>query len=201
MIIAEAQENEPHQYISVGLHAGLNIANVSASPPFNPSTDNRIGFVGGGTVEIPVGTNVYLMGGLFYVQAGYKFHNESWGVESDYLGIPIMAEYKFFGAQRKFAILLTGGGMPAFKVASAVPIVLPTLVLGGGTPSGEYNDNIANFDFSLLAGGGVEVYLDPTLTFRFDSRYAWSLTNAYVPQGLEIRGRNILITAGLNVNI
>ncbi len=198
---AQAQENGYLQPISVELKTGLNIANVSTSPPSNPSTDNRIGFIAGGMIEIPIGTNFYIISELLYVQAGYNFHGQTWGVESDYLGIPVMAEYKFINKIAKFSIFLLGGGMPAFKVSSGEPMLAPNLVVNGGASNVETNDNIANFDFSILAGGGAEINLNPNLALRFDSRYALSLTNAYVPQGLEIKGRNILSTVGLKINI
>lgn len=96
-----AQESkDTRENLKFGVKAGLNVANVYDEQNADFVADNKLGFVGGAFVAIPLGKYLGIQPEVLYSQKGFKTSrntivgNYDYSVTSTYLDIPLQVQLK-----------------------------------------------------------------------------------------------------------
>jgi hypothetical protein len=161
-----------------GLKAGVTLASFrgdaaalsDGSREFFPG--NRVGFVGGAFVALPMGPRVLLQPEVVYTQKGAQYSGEpgreTW--QAEYLEIPLLLKL----------LLGSGPARPALFAGPAAGFKIDAKVVGR-SPGGEEDENSAigdavrSVDWGLVFGAGVDIAAgDGTLTL--EGRYARGLS-------------------------
>jgi hypothetical protein len=185
------------QQIGGGVKGGLSLGDV---PKFTDELDStvattsqRIGYAVGGFLAIRFGSGFSIQPEMLYTQKGVKI-NVSEGAElgdvrykADYVDVPILARYTFGKGGRVYVF---GGPSLDFKVSAKV-----SAGILDKTEEEDISDDIENFEFALVFGGGIE--LGPLL---LEARWSEGLTNVAksvdgAPSG-DVKTRTYLFLAG-----
>lgn len=102
--ILQAQSNDDiRERLSIGLRVGGNLSNVYDEQGDNFVADNKIGFVAGGFLSIPIGRFLGFQPGAYYSQKGFEGSGNILGAPyaftrtSSFLDIPLLLEIKPVG--------------------------------------------------------------------------------------------------------
>ncbi len=163
------------QNFNLGLEAGANFTNfigsgVSSLGSFN---SNKLGFVGGGFLQLNFGDVLALRPELLYEQKGNQISGTHSNVELDYVEVPVL-----------------------LKLSTGIPVINPSVLLG---PSFAWNtlaqsngtniSGINSSDIGLMAG--LEFDLGKVL---ISGRYELGLDN--VQSNTNVQNGTITVLAG-----
>jgi len=196
MMISRA---EAVQVTSRGFKGGLSLANITGG------NKDRLGFVGGGYVNINIRPGFSIQPELLIVQKGSKYTEYIMATNIDhkevirltYLEIPILAKYSFVtGPKAKVSVF----GGPAF----AFDCLATRYEWWKNCNTGEekaytYDYNVRVLDIGLAFGGGVDLSLGK-FVLTFDIRYTLGLSGLYLSsERYESPDRNsaIMLLVGL----
>ena len=168
--VANAQTPTPTP--TFGVVAGLNFARLSGDS--SSGTKQRIGFVGGATLNLPLSPNWAFAPELVYSQKGVKASDTDFEatIKLSYIELPALFRYDFGTAGGVRPFLLAG---PAFALKSGCSVE----VEGGGVSlSGGCDDandtgegsSFKSFDVGAMFGGGLSFDVGGR-TMRLGVRY------------------------------
>jgi hypothetical protein len=166
------------QTFNLGLEAGANFSNFIGSGastlagPQETFNADKLGFVGGGFLQLNFGGFFSLRPEVLYEQKGNAISGKNTSVELDYVEVPVLV-----------------------KLSSGIPVINPSILLG---PSFAWNtlasnvskaDSINSSDIGLVAG--IEFDLGKIL---LSGRYELGLEN--VTNNYNIQNGTITVLAG-----
>jgi hypothetical protein len=189
------------QGVKVGVHAGANFSNLSVSlSNLNIKGDTKAGLLAGVSVEIPLGSTVYLQPELSFSQLGAKYtllygsiasqfpgaqDSTNWTLKStlNYLSLPVLVKFKipytglglYLGPQYSYLV----GANDSFK---------------SKLDKHELNakDDYKSSDFSGVIG--AEYYF--SIGVGLSARYQFGLSSIQDAGGATLKNRSFTITAG-----
>ena len=78
----------------IGVEGGVNLASLSG-PNVNDVFASRLGFVGGGFLNLPLGSSLAFQPEILYAQKGGKFNGNAYSL--DYVEVPILLDVIILG--------------------------------------------------------------------------------------------------------
>lgn len=172
------------QGVSIGLRAGLNIANQSISASgVSVSPDSRLSFLAGAYAKIMVSDKIGVQPELFYSSIGAKWPDQGFGVETiktDYLTLPVFFRYNVtdnfhFLVGPQFGILMSANGTD-----------------NSGTQ--DIKDQLKSSDFSGVVGAGLD--FGP---INAGLRYNFGLSNINNSGGSTVKNNVFQVVAGFKL--
>ena len=161
------QREVPH----FGVRIGANFSNVYDTKGDNFKADNKIGFVFGGFLSVPVSKYIGIQPEVLYSQKGYKTSGSVLGLNYDYthtsyyLDIPILLAFK------PIPVLSIQIG-PQYSYLMKQKNEFNSSLLSGQNESDYDNSNVRKNTLCLL--GGVELNINH---FIVSARAGWDLQN------------------------
>lgn len=173
--------------ISVGAHGGVSLGRMGFSPGVTQS------FLPGMTMGVRFRwaeeRHVGIAAELNFSQRGWA---ENFGDDNDlnysrrltYIEIPIMTHI-FFGSRRVNGFFNLGpqlGYMISDNISSNFDYASPASV--NGFPKNRRTEQMSmeiknRFDYGIMAGGGVEFYINPRNSIQIEARYYYGLGNIF----------------------
>ena len=187
---ASVLAQQPHY----GFKLGPTFSSLNADPGDEEGYETRLGAVFGGFVIVHANPTLALqLEGIVHGKGGEITASEGTTISAklNYFEVPVLARFTpSRSATRAFYVF---GGPPAAFPLSARQELSST---GGGFSSGvsdDISDLIERFEFSLVAGAGV----DFAEHFLVDARYSWGLTavNKDTSEG-TLKNRAFTVLAG-----
>lgn len=180
--------------ITWGVHAGINIANITDKDPGqNTSSSSKVGFTGGIDVQLPVASSFTIQPELNFSQLGAKQDMDVSGttvttkLHENYLTLPVLLKYK---------VAATGLGI---YVGPQIGYLLSAKGSGessGTTVSQKMTDYYNRSDFAGIFG--AEYYFP--CNFGISARYQLGFTNIikkdYADNGETVKNHAFTITVG-----
>ncbi len=160
---AIAMTDEVGPGFHLGVEAGFNLANLNG-PNVNDVVGSRLGFVGGGFLNLPLGPMLAFQPEVLYEQKGGKFGGNSY--QLDYVEIPLLLDVSVLGPVGvilgpSFDSNVTSQGVSSVN-SEDVGLVMgvqveafPILVSGRyevGLSNVDNNQSIQNGTFTFLLG-------------------------------------------------
>jgi opacity protein-like surface antigen len=176
---------------SAGIRGGLNLTDVKFdSEGDSPSLSNRLGFVGGGFVIVPLVSWLEVQPEALYTMKGARFDEE--GIDSslwlDYVEFPVLARVsrRTSGALRYY---LAAGPSLAVRVRART-----RTKFGSSTEEMDISDDVERTDFGVVFGGGVEFG-----SLVVDARYGLGLKDIDKDRtdDVKVTNRGLSLTAGV----
>jgi hypothetical protein len=167
------------QGLSVGIKAGLNIADQKYTSGLILDTKALLGFHAGAYATVMLNKNIGIQPEVLYSTQGAKL--EFLGSAShkfNYINVPVLFRYNVN------KLLSFHAGPQIGFLASAK--------LKNGDNSQDIKSSYKGADFSLAVGGIVDLPMKLSLT----ARYAFGLTNLYTYDSPKIKSCNIQISVG-----
>jgi hypothetical protein len=167
------------QGITFGAKVGINFADLSVSTDavgeeleefeeFEESLGNKIGFVAGGFVEVPVTMAVSFAPEVLFTQKGAVSEFQEEGESAEFsinftqVQVPVLFKVKFSaGAVRPF---VTAGPAFGFNTSVKARREIPGL---GIDQEVDDSDNAETVEYSLVVGGGVQ-FGQASIEARYD---------------------------------
>lgn len=159
-----------------GLKGGMNVSSLSTEEGLSDQ-GSKIGFNAGVFMNAPLGASFSIQPELIYTQYGDKFdftnpiNDEVYSSARhlDYIALPVMFQYNatpnfYLEAGPEFGLLVSAKNK--FKNESDSDVI---------DESGNYKDNLNNFNFGLGLGAGY--YFTPQ--FGLTARYVAGFTDIY----------------------
>ncbi len=180
---------------SLGVIAGLNLANVNVDPePEGMDLTNRTAFGFGGVLEVGLNESVALRFEPMYLQKGAEAGINGVDIEFNlaYLEVPVMLKYAFGTGDTKPYIM--AGPTIGFNLSAKQKISF-----GSDSEETDIKDDISSTDFGLGFGGGVN-FLTGNNSIFVEVRYTLGLTNindSSDDPDTEIKTKGIQIFAGI----
>jgi len=166
------------QTFNLGLEAGANFSNlvgsdVSTYENSQSFAANKLGFVGGGFLQLNFSDMFAIRPELLYEQKGNQFSGSTSGVELDYVEVPVLV-----------------------KLSTGLPVINPSVLLG---PSFSWNTLAQNAGGTLSGINSSDVGLMGGLEFDFgkfllSGRYEMGLEN--VQNGKNVQNGTFTVLAG-----
>lgn len=170
---------------SFGFKAGVNSSRIEGLG----SNELKNNFTGGLFMEWLLGSHFALSTDLIYsgkgaeieVMKGYdETEDLSNSVTLHYVELPVLAQFLFKDPANSWRPKLVVG--PAFGL------------LTGSNQTGTYQANFHDFDFGIVAGGGINFLIGARTSLNLDARYTYGL---YEIAAGDVSNRNLGVTAGL----
>jgi len=142
---------------SLGVEAGINLANLNGQN-VNDVIGSRLGFVGGGYVNLPLTAGLAFQPEVLYEQKGGKINGNAY--QLDYIEVPVLLDITF-----------------------GVPVLNPGILLGPTFDANVFNSGLSNLnsaDVGLM--GGVQVNL---AQFLVSGTYEVGLTDVSSSQKVQ----------------
>jgi len=157
---------------------GMTIANVT-----NADGDSKIGLAAGVEAEFGIADKFSVTAGALYSMQGTKYssNGESVKFNSEYINIPILANYYLAPG---FAI--KAGIQPAFKTNAKFK------ANGVEVDSDKMGLDVESFDFSIPVGLSYEY-----ANFVLDARYNWGLTKVWKADNGDDKSKNSVFMISL----
>jgi hypothetical protein len=152
------------QDVSVGVKAGINLANVSIDGPGDISDPkNRTGFVAGVFVTVPASGLLAFQPEVLFSMQGSKFSDggDSGSLKLDYVQVPLLARIKPATSPVGFVV----GPSIGFRARAKLSVE-------GEDEELDFKDQVKGSDVGLVTGVVVDVG-----HVVLDGRYTWGLTN------------------------
>jgi hypothetical protein len=167
------------QTFNLGLEAGANFSNIlgnasnSLSGPQNTLAADKLGFVGGGFLQLNFGGMFSIRPELLYEQKGNQISGKNTSVELDYIEIPLLA-----------------------RLSIGLPVINPAILLG---PSFGWNTLAQAGGTNLLGINSSDIGLMAGLEFDLgkillSGRYELGLEN--VQNGTNAQNGTFTVLAG-----
>ncbi|MEO8513119.1 MAG: porin family protein [Ignavibacteria bacterium] len=157
--------------LSLGLEAGLNIANTVETPssPFG----SKMGFIIGGMLDAPISPNFSIAPGVRFITKGSSYSGAD-GVASfnaSVLELDALVKVKFPLTEIK-PYLFAGPNLGF--IMSVNYSQTPT---GGTSSNQDISQNYETIDFGLMFGGGLDFKVAPTMDLFGQFGYSLGLSN------------------------
>jgi hypothetical protein len=151
----------------LGLHTGLNLADVSMSS--DVSTSSTLGYVLGGTYDVPLAPDFSFLPGAQLVQRGFGFDVGTTEVDlkMTYLEFPLMFQARFTGAS--VIPFVMGGPVVGVKLSTSCSVA-------GGDCTVTNDQKVKTLEMGLELGGGVIFPLANGAGLSLLARYHLGLT-------------------------
>jgi len=171
--------------VSLGLRAGVNIANASLDPENaylgTASKSSKTGFMIGAAAQFGLSDMISVQVEPMYAQKGFKIEGGGGTatVKLNQIEIPVLFKAKFGKGEVKPYVF--AGPNVGIKGSSKV-----TVEGGGQTQDIDIDTTTASIDFGVDFGGGVEYAITPKVSIMGDVRYSLGLTDldkSAVPAG------------------
>jgi opacity protein-like surface antigen len=160
---------------SLGLEAGINIANVNVTP--STSTSGRTGLIIGGIADIGFTPQLGIVTGIRYVMKGYSntFTNQGGVSQTDnvklnFIEFPALFKVKFPLTEVK--PYLIGGPTLGISVSSTVESTA-----GTQSATSDVSSSVESIDFGLLFGAGLDFNIGPKMDLFAQGGYSLGLSN------------------------
>ncbi|HRI84765.1 MAG TPA: porin family protein [Ignavibacteria bacterium] len=189
VVLLFSSESNAQVKVSLGLEAGINIANTTQTPDAN--TNSKVGMIAGGVLELGLSKQISIVPGIRYVMKGNSFTTNNVNVDNkgNFLQFPALLKVKFPLTEIK-PYLIAG---PILGI-----LLSSTQDQSTSTQSASF-DTKANFEtteFSLLFGGGLDFKVATTTDLFFQFGYELGLSNISKVVNQTIKTNGIQITAG-----
>jgi hypothetical protein len=164
--------------VAFGLKAGMDLANMSGDYLDSLASDHsmKVGFIGGGFVEVEAAPQFALQLEALYAMKGTKLTDDALPtfegkVKTQYIEIPVLF---------KFLIPTQGNVKPNLFVAPTVGFLTSAKLTVSESTFGidttvDVKDAAKSVEFGLGFGGGISVPME-SFTITFDARYTLGLT-------------------------
>jgi hypothetical protein len=170
-----------HAQTTIGVKGGLNVSDISTNiPDIEDIKESKTGFVGGGYVNLPLGSTFALQPEVLYSQEGFKgTEPDLTGVEAqfkvDYFQIPVLVKAQFPSGTIRPAVY--AGPVVSFESSCK-------LGLSAGGTSAEYDcdspeadvGDRSKTDFGGAFGANLDWFVGPVIV-TIDARYLLGFTN------------------------
>jgi hypothetical protein len=147
----------------IGIEGGFNVASLNDPTPGNVYA-SRLGFVGGGFINLPLGPTLSLQPELLYSQKGGQINGNSYQV--DYFEVPVLLDINIIGpvgilAGVAFDANLASQGLTTVNrtdvgLVAGVQVFLSKFLVSGryeiGLTDVDTTTKIQNGTFTLMAG-------------------------------------------------
>jgi hypothetical protein len=159
---------------SLGLEAGLNIANVNVSP--TATTSGRTALLIGGVADIGFTPQIGMVTGIRYIMKGYSntFNNgaaqQTDNVKLNFLEFPALLKVKFPLTEVKPYII--GGPTLGISVSSTVESTA-----GTQSATSDVSSQVESIDFGLFFGAGIDFNIASKVDLFTQSGYSLGLSN------------------------
>ena len=150
---------------TVGAKVGINFATVSSSDDEEEEFQkNKIGFVAGGFVDVPVAPQFSFAPEVLFSQKGTKFENgdDSVSINVTQVQVPVLFKASFSGGSSSVRPFVTVG--PAFGFTASAKTKFD---LEGVETEVDSKDEVETVEFSLVFGGGVK-FGNASIEARYD---------------------------------
>jgi hypothetical protein len=184
---------------SLGLEAGLNIANVSVTP--TATTSGRTALIIGGVADIGFSRQFGIVTGLRYIMKGYSntFNNgaatQTDNVKLNFLEFPALLKVKFPLTEVK--PYLIAGPTLGISVSSTVESTA-----GTQSATSDVSSSVESIDFGLFFGAGLDFNVAPKIDLFAQSGYSLGLSNILKGNTTTtIKNYGIQITGGVKFKL
>ena len=160
----------------IGIKLGANLSNISGDLQDEDVYQNKLGFVGGLTYNIPLSSDnfISIQPELLFSQKGYKYedfkfmmqgqqYTREGKINSSYLDLPILLKINagpvFFEGGPQFSYLLGLQDKTEVTTSTGVDFEDTNTI---------NKDGLAEFEVGYAAGLGVQVPMGLTLTLRYN---------------------------------
>lgn len=164
MIVAAASPTYA-QGVTVGAKVGVNFADVSSSDDEDEEFQkNKIGFVAGGFVDVPVAPQFSFAPEVLFSQKGTKLEDgdDSISFNVTQVQVPLLFKANFSGGGSSVRPFVTVG--PAFGFTASAKTKSD---FGGVETEIDSKDEVETVEFSLVFGGGVK-FGNASIEARYD---------------------------------
>jgi opacity protein-like surface antigen len=190
--------------VSLGIRGGVNFGDASLDPdlPSGQSKSMRTAIAAGGYAEFGVAEGLFITGEVLYAQRGIKVSGTEGGVrfegtaKLDYFYVPLSLKYKFKVPDSKVTPYIFGGPSLAFNSKAEVEIEAQ-----GQTVTEDIKDQTESTDLAAHIGAGIEIEASSDVSVLFDGRYSLSFSDASKEADQKIKGRNIMVLAGVKFKL
>jgi len=200
LVISIVYTDATSQSISLGIEAGVNLANVNVTPTPTVSTDTRTGIIVGGVLDISLTPSISVVSGLRYMSKGYKLTSgvQKLDVKADYLEFPILLKVKFPLTEVKPYLI----GGPTIGINLSANSEFSN---GTTTTTTDIKKDVESVDFGLLFGAGLDFKVATKTNLFVQFGYSLGLTNsnkdAVSVISTTVKNYGIQITGGAKFNL
>ncbi|MBK8982450.1 MAG: PorT family protein [Ignavibacteria bacterium] len=180
--------------VSIGLEAGINIANTTETPTQN--TTSKVGLIAGGIFELGLSPQISIVPGLRYVMKGNSFTVNNVDVvnKGNFLQFPALLKVKFPLTEIK----------PYLIAGPILGILLSSTQDQTTTNQSASIDTKSNFEsteFSLLFGGGMDFRVATKTDLFIQFGYELGLSNIAKAVNTTTKTNGIQITGGVKFGL
>lgn len=164
--------------VKFGVKAGANFSNLTGKDA--EDTKMKIGYYGGGMVQIPVSAQFLVQPELIYSKQGWKSDVEDEDAKANlgYVNIPVLAKFKTTSG-----FFVEAGPQIGFLVSAKAKV---------GDESGDIKESFKATDFSMALGLGYEL----PAGFGVSARYNLGLSS--IAEESEATVKNGVIQVGVH---
>jgi hypothetical protein len=169
------------QSIGAGARGGLNLADIHGSEMEDVDTEMKMGFCGGGFVNLSIAGVLAIQPEVLFSMKGYQLDTEVLGetmkgsLALNYVEIPILI---------KVIMPVPGAIKPNIFVGPALGVKLSARTeteFGSVTVEEDVSEYVTTTDFAIVLGGGIDFWA-PMGKLVLDARYTLGLTTIDEPQ-------------------
>jgi hypothetical protein len=185
----------------IGAKGGVSFANMSLDPDEDIDTESLLGFVGGGEVQIPIGTGgVSVQPELLYIRKGFEETEagETFKLQVDYIEIPLLLRYDIPAAAVRPYVL--AGGTVSFEASCKLVAEDETVSADIDCDDEAAGVDTESTDFGVLFGGGIAFPAGPGALF-IEGRYGIGLADVDAEEGSEAKHRVGAVMVGYSVSL
>jgi Outer membrane protein beta-barrel domain len=191
LIIIFSCSNVKSQSWSLGVEAGVNLANVTGSFDPDQSPDSRTGIIVGGIVVSKISKTLDIVSGIRYVGKGYTDPTSSSGdkdINLDYIEFPFLLKVNLISSEVN--PYLAGGYTLGVNVSAKAE---------SGGASTDIKKDIVPLESGFLIGGGVDYKVAATTKLFIQIAYYLGVTNFNQKVGSLVTTENygVQITTGV----
>lgn len=181
--------------LSLGLEAGLNLANVSISP--SQTSNSRTGLIIGGVLDIGISRTIGVTTGLRYTMKGFQVTNQgvTFTDKLNYIEVPALLKVKFPLTEVK--PYLVGGPVLGIRVSAT-----EEQSNGQQTADVDASSAFESIDFGLLFGGGLDFNVATKTDLFIQAGYGFGLSNIWKQSTtVTVKNYGIQITGGVKFKL
>jgi hypothetical protein len=168
--------------LRVGVHGGVNIANLSYNTPV--TTSSRTGIVLGGILETGLSSYFSIQTGADYIQKGWVSGTTT--TKLDYFEVPLLLRLNL-----------------PFPILTPFAYAGPTLgfMMSGKTQAGtaaalDIKSTLNTTEFGMAFGGGFELGMSPFASLIAQLRYGIGFSDLDKSAATSTKNKGLLISAG-----
>lgn len=187
----------PFSPVKFGIKAGMNLANFSG----DQSSDAKLKYQAGITIDINLPANFYIASGLEFTAKGAKSDIVKAGNKAEvkynplYLQVPLRLGYKV-GLIPTMKLVFNAGPYYAYGIGGKAKFAGDFGDIKAGTKVGIFSNNVLDYkrsDFGIGLGTGLEFLGRVSANLGYD----FGLTNISGDSNNKVRNQNAYFTVGL----